>query len=105
MHRGLNAFIYFHSVGSFKRLFKTDGVGTLSDQPALLFSNILAKKIRRLDSSEFKWEQMLDEHLGDFYLPLYKRAKSRGGGRLGIWYLYDCVGSDGAILSATEIVI
>jgi hypothetical protein len=43
LHRGLNAFISLHSVGWFKRLFKTDGVGTPSDQPALLLSNILTE--------------------------------------------------------------
>jgi hypothetical protein len=44
LHRGLNAFISLHSVGWFKRLFKTDGVGTPSDQPALFLSNILTEK-------------------------------------------------------------
>ena len=44
LHRGHNAFISLHSVGWFKRLFKTDGVGTPSDQPALLHSNKLTGK-------------------------------------------------------------
>jgi hypothetical protein len=49
LHRGQNAFISLHSVGWFKRLFKTDGVGTPSDQPALLHPNTLTEKNPRPD--------------------------------------------------------
>jgi hypothetical protein len=41
---GRITFITAHSVGWFKRLFKTDGVGTPSDQSALLHSNILTEE-------------------------------------------------------------